>query len=73
MLALHIILVQRMSLKLPRRYIQNPEDIRITYDLVGIAADLNQLTRAWMRYDKKGQKANVNQIIKKLQSVKSAL
>ena len=39
------------------------------YILAGITADVSQLTRAFMRGEKKGVKRNIRQIIKKLDNL----
>ena len=45
----------------------------VIYEIVGIAADVNQLLRAYIRSDSRGIKKNISQIIKKLERVKDSL
>lgn len=49
------------------------EKLGVIYDIAGIAADVNQLLRAYMRSDSRGIKKNISQIIKKLERVKNSL
>lgn len=49
------------------------EKLSISYDIAGIAADVTQLGRAYLRSDSRGMKKNVAQIIRKLEKVKKSL
>lgn len=49
------------------------EKLFVIYDIAGIAADVNQLLRAYIRSDSRGIKKNISQIIKKLERVKNSL
>ena len=49
------------------------EKVDVSYQLMGIAADVAQLGRAYLRNESKGKKRNINQIIKKLEKVRDSL
>ncbi len=49
------------------------DKLDVTYTLMGIGVDVLQLARSNIRRDKKGMRANVAQIIKRLESVKGRL
>lgn len=47
--------------------------LQVSYDIAGIAADVTQLGRAYLRGDSRGMKKNVAQIIRKLEKVRKLL
>lgn len=49
------------------------EKISVAYVIAGINADVGQLSRAYLRGDKRGMKNNVTQIIKKLEKIRKLL
>ncbi len=49
------------------------EKLCVAYTIAGINADVAQLSRAYLRGDKRGMKKNVTQIIKKLEKVRKLL
>lgn len=49
------------------------EKLAVSYDIAGIATDVTQLGRAYLRSDSRGMKKNVTQIIKKLEKVRTSL
>lgn len=49
------------------------EKVEICYDLFGIATDVTQLAKAYIRGDSRTLKRNINQIIKKLEKISNVL
>ncbi len=49
------------------------EKLDVVYNLFGIAADVSQLARAYIRGEAKGKKKNISQIITKLQKIQNRI
>ena len=49
------------------------EKICVAYTIAGVNADVGQMSRAYLRGDKRGMKNNISQIIKKLEKVRNLL
>lgn len=49
------------------------EKLDVTYTLFGIAADVSQLARAYIRGENKGVKRNITQMISKLEKIRKRL
>jgi len=49
------------------------EKLDVTYTLFGIAADICQLARAYLRSEPKGVNRNITQIIRKLEKIRKRI
>ena len=55
--------------KAGRRLRHDPVDSEIVYALSGVSADINQMIRAYLRYDKQQKVDQLAQIIQKLRTL----
>ena len=49
------------------------EKLNIVYDMFGLGADICQLSRAYLRGEKKGMSKNISQMITKLEKIRKRI